>query len=97
MWLRNNVKQRHHQRGGGREVFGFGRDNRSGSGDEANKDEVFAAAGGWDVTYFPPTGRSVVGACTSVSPVAECIREPSTLKSSSSRDMAIRPVRTPKM
>jgi hypothetical protein len=60
MWLRNTVKQRHHQRSGGREVFGFGRGNRSGSGDEANKDEVFAAAGGGHVAYFPPIGRGVV-------------------------------------
>jgi len=48
---RNDVAAQHREAatssgGGGREVFGFGRDNRSDSGDEADKDEVFAAAGG---------------------------------------------------
>jgi hypothetical protein len=43
MWLRDTVKRRHHQGRAGREVAGLGRGSQSGSGDEADKAEVFAA------------------------------------------------------
>ena len=79
MWLRNPVKQRHHQRIAGREVFGFGRGNRTASGAEANKDEVFAGAGGGRVAYFLQIGRSGVGTSRSESPAAEGERQPSPL------------------